>query len=97
MVAQRYGLEFPLADLFYWGTAKSGVGDIRAATSLGRSTVAGVPCDHYAYRQADVDWQIWIEQGTSPLPRKLVITSIKRTGAAPVHRGDELDAQPAAG
>jgi hypothetical protein len=80
VVAQRYGLEFPLADLFYWGTPKSGVGDIRAATSLGRSSVAGVACDHYAFRQADVDWQIWIEQGTSPLPRKLLITSIKEPG-----------------
>ena len=43
VVAQRYGLEFPLADLFYWGTAKSGVSDIRAASSLGRSTVDGSP------------------------------------------------------
>jgi hypothetical protein len=80
VAAQRYGLEFPLVDLFFWGTPKSGVNDILAASSLGRSTVNGIPCDHYAFRQSDVDWQIWIEHTTSPLPRKLLITSIKEPG-----------------
>ena len=80
VAAQRYGLEFPLVDLFYWGTQKHGLKDIQAATSLGRSTVNGIPCDHYAFRQADRDWQIWIEHTTSPLPRKLVITSIHEPG-----------------
>jgi hypothetical protein len=37
--------------------------------------VKGVKCDHYAFHQADVDWQVWIEQGPQPLPRKLVITT----------------------
>jgi hypothetical protein len=80
VAAQRYGLELPLADLFHWGRAKTGANDIRAASSLGRSTVNGIPCDHYAFRQSDVDWQIWIEHSTSPLPRKLLITSIKEPG-----------------
>jgi hypothetical protein len=80
VAAQRYGLEFPLVDLFYWGTPRSGAKSIRAASSLGRSTVNGIPCDHYAFRQADVDWQIWIEHTTSPLPRKLLITSINEPG-----------------
>jgi hypothetical protein len=31
-------------------------------------------CDHLAFRQAGVDWQIWIEQGDKPVPRKVVIT-----------------------
>ena len=32
-------------------------------------------CDHYAFRQKDVDWELWIEQGGRPLPRKMVITT----------------------
>jgi hypothetical protein len=80
MAAQRHGLEFPLVDLFYWGTPKSDLSEIRAASSLGRSSVAGTPCDHYAFRQTDVDWQIWIEHGTNPVPRKLVITSTREPG-----------------
>ena len=32
-------------------------------------------CDHYALRQAMIDWQIWITTGSAPLPRKIVITN----------------------
>ena len=31
--------------------------------------------EHYAFRQKDVDWELWIEQGARPVPRKLVITT----------------------
>jgi hypothetical protein len=73
---QRYGLDMPLADLFAWGTARSRPADILGATNLGTSMIKGVPCDHYAFHQADVDWQVWIQQGEQPLPRKLIITTI---------------------
>lgn len=35
-----------------------------------------------AFRDLDVDWQIWIEVGARPIPRKYVVTS-KGVGAAP--------------
>ena len=76
VIGRRYGIEMPLADLFYWGTEKSGVEDIRAATNVGPSTVEGALCDHYAFRQKDVDWQVWIQQGAEPLPRKLLVTTM---------------------
>jgi hypothetical protein len=71
----RYGIDFPLADLFTWGTEDRGAGSIRSATKLGQATVEGTPCDHYAFREGDVDWEVWIERGAHPLPRKLVITT----------------------
>ena len=40
---------------------------------------------HLAFRTAKVDWQIWIEDGRAPLPRKLVIT-YKLVPGAPVFR-----------
>jgi hypothetical protein len=72
---KRYGIDLPLADLFYWGTEHDGTSDITGATVVGVSTVDGTACDHYAFRQKDVDWELWIEQGAHPLPRKLVITT----------------------
>ena len=39
------------------------------------SRIGGVECDHVAIRQPDVDWQVWIEKGDAPLPRKVVITT----------------------
>jgi hypothetical protein len=73
-LADTYDLELPVADLFYWGERKS-TGDIVSAIDLGASQVDGVTCGHYAFRQEGTDWQIWIQQGDYPLPRKLVITT----------------------
>jgi hypothetical protein len=44
--------------------------DMTAAGYIGTSWIDGVECDHVAVRQADVDWQVWIERGDTPLPRK---------------------------
>ena len=49
---------------------------------VGRGVVEGVECEHLAFRNMDTDWQIWIEVGDRPVPRKYVITS-KAVGAAP--------------
>ncbi len=72
---QKYGLPLPLADLFLWGTDKGGVDDITAASYFGPARIGGRDCGHYAFRQSDVDWQIWIERGARPLPCKIVITT----------------------
>ena len=71
----QYGVEFPLADLFLWGEAGDDSGAIQEAMRVGTSRIAGQLTDHYAFRQADVDWQIWIAQGAAPLPLRYVITS----------------------
>ena len=42
--------------------------------------IDGVECDHLAFRNTDVDWQLWIEIGGRPIPRKYVITSKAVTG-----------------
>ena len=34
----------------------------------------GVPCEHLAFSQNNIDWQVWIENGARPVPRKFVIT-----------------------
>jgi hypothetical protein len=38
------------------------------------TSCAGVPCDHLAARDADVDFQIWIAQGKQPLIQRVVLT-----------------------
>jgi hypothetical protein len=73
-LADKYHLELPLADLFYWGEKKN-TDDIRGAMDIGPSQVDGVTCEHYAFRQDGADWQVWMQLGAHPLPRKLVITT----------------------
>lgn len=70
-----YGIELPLADLFHWGTDQAGTENIIRATRIGESTIHGVSCEHLAFAQDDVDWQIWIRTGDRPLPCMLVITA----------------------
>lgn len=83
-LSERYGIELPLADLFRWspGTAKE-VG-ISNAVLIGSETIDGQTCTHYAYRQPDIDWQLWIRQGSQPLPCRLVI-SRRDTAEHPRH------------
>jgi hypothetical protein len=52
------------------------------AKHIGLGVIDGVECEHLAFRSRDVDWQIWIEAGSRPIPHKYVITS-KAVGAAP--------------
>ena len=72
---ERYGVEIPLSDLFLWGTPAAPVDRITSAMNAGQDFIDGDLCDHYAFRQGDFDWQIWITTGTKPLPRRLVITN----------------------
>lgn len=69
----RYGMEVPLADLFYWGTES--VEDVQLASVIGFARINDQPAGHYAFRQGDVDWQIWIADGDRPLPLKVVVTT----------------------
>ena len=71
----KTGATMPLVDLFLWGTDDAAGEDIESAIVVGYGNVNGVKCEHYAFRQKEVDWQICIQQGETPLPLKLVITS----------------------
>jgi hypothetical protein len=76
VATSRYDLNVPLADLFFWGTDQAGIEDIKSAIYIGPSQVGGLECDHYAYRQEGTDWQLWIRSGKTPLPCKLVVTTL---------------------
>jgi hypothetical protein len=43
---------------------------------VGKAVIEGVKCDHLAFRSPQTDWQIWIQEGAQPLPRKIVITTL---------------------
>jgi hypothetical protein len=71
---EKYGMELPLADLFSWGVDPSLTKRIQTAMLVRAEHVDGQLCNHYAFRQQKVDWQVWIAADTS-LPCKLVITN----------------------
>ena len=86
VAAKKYGLEVPLADLFLMGTDKFDTKSITEAIYVGPQMIGGVLCDQLAFRQPGVDWQVCIERGKAPLPRKLVVTGTDGDPAQPVRR-----------
>jgi len=68
-----YGIAPPLDDLLYSSPYDGLVGQVETGQYLGRHNVLEADCDHLAFMQASADWEIWIETGSQPLPRKLVI------------------------
>jgi hypothetical protein len=71
----KYGVELPLEDLFRWGTPEDKHKELKSGTLVGYAKIDGKDADQYAFRQGDVDWQIWIERGDKPLPIKAVVTT----------------------
>jgi hypothetical protein len=60
---ERFGVEVPLSDVFLWGTPAAPLDKIESAMNAGQDYVGEELCDHYAFRQANADWQIWIATG----------------------------------
>ena len=72
----KYGIQLPLEDLFRWADpANKRSEDLTSGFVVGTATIDGAETTQYAFREGGTDWQIWIQKGDRPLPRKLVITN----------------------
>jgi hypothetical protein len=80
-LAIEYGVVVPLSDLLYADPYATLMEGVVYGEYLGIHQAAGVPCHHLAFSQETIDWQIWIEAGDQPLPRKLLITYAEEPGA----------------
>jgi hypothetical protein len=67
----------PAADLIYGNALERFTEGLTSASIVGSAEVSGVVCVHLAFRNPEVDWQIWIQEGDKPMPRKFVVTSKK--------------------
>lgn len=73
-IEDDFGISLPLREMFLWGSDLNDAEPPRAGVLVGESMVGGVKTDHYAFRQSAIDWQVWLDKGDKPLPRKLVVT-----------------------
>lgn len=65
----------PAGDLIYSNAFSILMQDVTEGLVAGKAVIEGVLCDHLAFRAPHVDFQIWIQRGAQPLPRRLVITT----------------------
>ena len=82
VLREKHGVVAPGADLLLTNVFNVMMADVVEAAVIGKGVIDGVECDHLAFRNVETDWQIWIEAGAKPIPRKYVITS-KGIGEAP--------------
>lgn len=83
-LAADYGVFLPLAGLLYADPYERYAAGVEVKRYLGRHDVEGVPSHHFLFRGEQADWQVWIEDGDRPLPRKIVVT-LRDLEGAPQH------------
>jgi hypothetical protein len=81
LLREKHGLTAPGVDLLVTNAYTVMTADVIEAAHIGTGVIDGVECEHLAFRNLDTDWQIWIEAGARPIPRKYVITSKAVAGA----------------
>ena len=79
-VIQQYDLTIPLGDLFFRKPYKTLIANVQTGRYIGTNKFGDVDCHHLAFQQEMIDWQIWIDAGEIPLPRKLLITYKNQPG-----------------
>lgn len=70
----RFDVHQPMADFLFSDPYSVLTEHTRTGAYVGLHYIGKLKCHHLAFRQRLVDWQIWIDTGEKPLPRKLVIT-----------------------
>jgi hypothetical protein len=81
LIQTKSGAAMPGTDLLLTNAYDELMSNVVRAQHIGQGVVDGVECEHLAFRGVDTDWQIWIERGARPAPRKYVITSKTLAGA----------------
>ncbi len=71
----------PGGDLVYKNPYDILTEDVVSGFYVGMSVIGGIKCHHLAFRGNEVDWQIWIEDGDRPLPKRFIVTTKWMTGA----------------
>lgn len=95
-----HGVAMPAGDFLVSRPYDILVAGVLEAKHIGRGVVDGTECEHLAFRNGETDWQVWVEVGPRPMPRKIVITS-KTMAAAPQYtfrvKSWKTDVTPQAG
>jgi hypothetical protein len=85
VLRDKYHRPVPGADLLMSDPYKELMPEVKEIKDLGSGVIRGTECDHFAFRTAEVDWQIWIAQGPHPYPCRYSISS-KKVAGVPEYR-----------
>jgi hypothetical protein len=78
---QETGIRFASMPLLFSDPYRALSRGVTSAIVAGNGRVHGVPCVHLAFRSPGVNWEIWLEEGSRALPRRLATTFTDRPNA----------------
>ncbi len=79
-LTKTYNADLPLADFVYSDPYAVLTENLRAGFYVGRHMVGGVATHHLAFVLHGVHWQLWVEDGENPWPRKFSIAYVDTPG-----------------
>ena len=79
-IEERLGIVVPLSEMLSENVYRVLTQQIRRASYLGLHQVRGIECHHLIFTQDDLDWQLWVEASSTPVPRKIVIVYKQEPG-----------------
>lgn len=74
LARETIGIVFPAADLVYRKAYPLLTQDLTLAAVIGKAVVDGVTCHHLLFSRPGADFQVWVEEGRRPVPRKYLVT-----------------------
>jgi hypothetical protein len=81
ILMDRFNTPMPVAGFLLKDPYAKMMEGVKTAFDAGTAQIDGVACRHFAFSEEDADWQVWIEEGAKPLPRRLAVTYKKVPGS----------------
>jgi hypothetical protein len=81
MLVDRFEAPLPVAGFLLKDPYARMIDGVKSAFEFGVVKIDGVSCHHLVLSEEAADWQIWIEDGPRPLPRRLAVIYKKLEGA----------------
>jgi hypothetical protein len=72
---KRFEIEAPAADLLFSRPYDVLTEQVTGGKLIGHETVDGLAATHLAFVGQEVDWQVWVQDGATPLPLRFEITT----------------------
>jgi hypothetical protein len=81
LLLERLDTPLPIAGFLLADPYAKMMDGVKTAFDAGSAMLDGATCRHFAFSEPDADWQLWIEDGPKPLPRRLAVTYKKVPGS----------------
>ena len=79
-LAAEYSIPVASADLLYSSPYDALMTKDTSGGWVGEEAIGGKTCDHLSYKQADVNWELWLAQDERKLPCQLRLVYNKQPG-----------------